>query len=162
MRNTTDIGTGVFALLFCLLGFWCTTTTSNVAGSTDPLGPVAFPRAALVLLAVLGIMQVWRGFHPGREKRCWPAAPAMRKTGFFLLLFFLYVTMVIYFGELFVYLHVAWLPQGMGFFVSTVIYLVGALLLSGRRNALEIGLVAVLIPASTTAAFAYFFQIAMP
>ena len=162
MRNMTDIGIGVFTLLFCLLGFWSTTTTSNVAGTTDPLGPVAFPQAALVLLAVLGAVQIWRGFRAKQEKRYWPAAPAMRKTGFFLLLFFLYVAMVISFGDLFVYLEIAWLPQGMGFIASTAIYLVAALLLSGRRNALEIGLIAVLVPTSITASFAYFFQIAMP
>ena len=162
MRNITDIAVGVLTLLFCLLGFWGTTSTGNIAGTTDPIGPIAFPRAILGMLAVLGLAQTWRGFRAKKEKRYWPAAPVMKKTGCFFLLFFLYVAMVIYFGELFTRLDVAGLPQGMGFIVSTEIYLIAALLLAGRRNALEIGLVAVLIPTSVTVSFAYFFQIAMP
>ena len=162
MRNLTEIAVGVFTLLFCALGFWGTASTRVSAFASDPLGPIAFPNAVLTLLAVLGVIQIWRGLYRVKEKEYWPAEPAMKKTICFFLLFFLYVVMVIYFGRLYVYLHLPGLPQGTAFVLSSVIYLTAALLLSGRRNVLEIALVATMIPTSIVAVFLYFFQLAMP
>ena len=162
MRNLTEIAVGVFTLLFCAIGFWGTASTKISAFSTDPLGPVAFPNVVLTLLAILGVIQIWRGLYRVKGKEYWPEAPVLKKIACFFLLFFLYIGMVTYFGRLYVYLHVPGLLQGTAFIVSTVIYLTTALLLSGRRKVLEIGLIATLIPTSIVAVFAYFFQVTMP
>ena len=162
MRNITEIAVGVFTLLFCAAGFWGTASIRDAAASSDPLGPAAFPNAVLALLAVLGAAQIWRGFYAATKKQYWPEAPALKKIACFFFLFFLYVAMVIYFGRLYVYLHVPGLPQGTAFIVSSAIYLIAALLLSGRRSALEIGLVATVLPVSVVAVFEYFFQLSMP
>jgi len=161
MRNLTEIAVGAFTLLFCAVGFWGTASIRSTA-TTDPLGPAAFPNAVLTLLAILGAAQAWRGFYTVKGKEYWPEAPALKKTVCFFLLFFLYVAMVIYFGSLYIYLNVPGLPQGTAFIVSSAIYLTVALLLSGRRKVLEIGLVATVIPTSIVVVFAYFFQVAMP
>jgi len=162
MRNITEIAVGVFTLLFCAAGFWGTASIRDAAASSDALGPAAFPNAVLTLLAVLGVVQIWRGFCRVKGKQYWPEAPALKKIIWFFLLFFLYVAMVIYLGRLYVYLHVPGLPQGTAFVISSAIYLIAALRLSGRRSALEIGLVATVLPVSVVAVFEYFFQLSMP
>ncbi len=162
MRNKTDIGTGVVTLGMCLLGVWGLSTIENTASTTDPLGPVAFPAIVLALLGLCGLLQIWQGFHAEILKQYWPAPGIFKKILLFILWFLCYVGLVVFLGGVFADCGIEWLQENMGFGVSTFLYLIGALLIAGRRSPVEIGLVSVLVPAVIILSFSFFFQVTLP
>jgi len=162
MRNITDISIGVTVVALSGLAYWSGMSTSNIAGTTDPLGPLAFPRAIILLMFVAGCAQIVIGLRAKVPKTYWPEMIYLAKIGSFILLFCLYVALVMWSSDILDLLQIEGLPSGSGFTMSTFIYLVLSLYLCGRRNPLEIFLVAILVPTAISVLFVQFFQLVLP
>lgn len=161
MKNRTDIVTGLVVIGLCGIGAHELAAIDNAA-TTDHLGPASFPRAILLLLFLFACGLVWQGFHCKGQKEYWPTYKVLKRISLFILWFLVYVALVIGLGELFASLEIDSLQNNMGFLCGTFIYLVGALLLAGRRKPVEILLVATLLPLGIVGSFGKFFQILLP
>lgn len=159
MRSCTDITTGIILLGLCGVGAW---SVSNIPEApTEGVGPATFPTIVLVILAALSLGLLIRGlFSAGRNK--WPEPVILKKTMCFIVLFLAYLAGIAYLGDFFATMENPPFHSGMGFSVSTVLFLLLALPLLGRRRPLEVVLVACLTTAGVVAAFGGFFQVLLP
>lgn len=159
MRSCTDITTGVILLGLCGIGAW---SVSNIPEApTEGVGPATFPSIVLVILAALSLALLVKGFvSAGRNK--WPEPVILRKTLLFILLFLAYLAGIAWLGDIFAAMENPPFHSGMGFSVSTMIFLLLALPLLGRRRPLEVILVACLTTAGLIGAFGGFFQVLLP
>lgn len=161
MKNKTDISIGLVVLVLSVIGFWGLPDAD--LGGTDHLGPASFPRAVLILLTLLSVALILQGLsgrHP--DKPFWPSPAVRKRILLFIGWFLCYIGLVIGLGAFFSEMETVWMQSNMGFLIGTIIYLSGALWLAGRRNWLEIILVACLVPVCIILSFANFFQILLP
>lgn len=162
MTNKTDTITGILVMAFSIFGYWGTTFTSNVAGTTDPVGPVAFPRWVTLFLFICGAIQTYMGLRDREEHSYWSGPAVRRKIWMFMALICGYVFMVMWVADVMDWLDLVDLPSGYGFTAASFVYLAATLFACGRRKPLEIVLVAFLMPATVCYTFAEFFQIVLP
>lgn len=162
MTNKTDTLTGIFVIAFSIFGYWGTTFTSNVAGTTDPVGPVAFARWTIFFLFICGVAQTIIGLRDKHPPKYWSDSTVRRKVWMFMALICGYVTLAMWVGDIMDWLNLNDLPSGYGFTAVSFVYLCVALFACGRRNPKEILLVAFLMPAIVCYCFAEFFQLVLP
>lgn len=162
MKNKTDTLVGILVMAFSLFGYWGTTFTSNVAGTTDPIGPVAFTHMALVLLFICGVIQTITGLRARVAPNYWSDAAVQRRIWTFVALICGYVTLAMWVGDILQWLDLEDTPSGWGFTIVSFIYLSVTLFACGRRNPLEILGVAFLMPATVCYIFVEFFQLVLP
>ncbi len=160
MKSRTDVVTGIFLLIFCAVGAW---SVSQIPPPEVPgtISAASFPKAVLILLTVLSFILLIKGFfYTARTK--WPEAPLLKKMFLMIGLFLAYLGGIAYLGDFFANMENPPFHCGMGFSVSTFIFLLLALPLLGRRRPLEIFLVAAITTAVIIAAFVGFFQVQLP
>lgn len=162
MTNKTDTITGIFVMAFSIFGYWGTTFTSNVAGTTDPVGPVAFARWVTYFLFFCGVMQTVVGLRDKHSPKYWPDSSIRKKVWIFMALICGYTAMAAWVGDIMDWLNLNDLPSGYGLTAASFVYLVVTLYACGRRKPLEIILVSFLMPAIVCYIFAEFFQIVLP
>lgn len=162
MANKTDVFTGLIVIAVSLFGYWGTTFTSNVAGTTDPVGPVAFARWCVCFLFVCGVAQTIVGLRDKTSPKYWADGATTKKLWMFAALICGYVFMAMWVGDLIDCIGLEDMPTGAGFTAASFVYLAASLWACGRRNPVEIGLVAFFMPASVAYTFVEFFQIVLP
>ena len=111
-RKGTLISTGLL-LAFAAAGFVLSLSFPAPAQPIDP-GPAAFPRLIVGGVAILALLQL---LEPGKGEEPLPRGRQALKVGGFLVLLLVYAAVL----------------KPLGFIVSTVIFLVGALILAGVR-----------------------------
>ena len=94
--------------------------------------------------------------------RCDPRLKLVGVIAYIIVLFLAYLAGIAYLGDFFATMENPPFHSGMGFSVSTVLFLLLALPLLGRRRPLEVVLVACLTTAGVVAAFGGFFQVLLP
>ena len=162
MTNKTDTITGIIVMALSIFGYWGTTFTSNVAGTTDPVGPVAFARWVVFFLFLCGVIQTIVGLRDKKAHNYWADAETTKKVFMFAAIICGYVFLTMWVTDFMDWLGLYDLPSGFGFTATSFVYLVVALFACGRRNPLEIGLIAFVMPASICYMFVEFFQIVLP
>lgn len=158
MRSKTDVSTGIILLGLCGIGAW---SVSQIPDTLEGIGPASFPKAIIIILAVLSLALTIKGFFSaGRHK--WPEKEILKKTFYFILLFLAYLGGIIWLGDFFANMENPPFHSGMGFSISTFLFLVLALPLLNRRRPLEVILVAVLTTLALVFVFGSFFQVVLP
>lgn len=159
MRSYTDISTGIILLVLCAVGAWSVNQLPDA--EAGGVGPASFPRAIVIILAVLSLALTIKGFvSQGRHK--WPEKNILKKTCLFLVLFIAYLGSIVWLGDFFAAMENAPFHSGMGFSISTFLFLIMALPLLNRRRPLEIFLVSTITTAILVVVFGSFFQIVLP
>ena len=131
-RKGTLISTGLL-LAFAAAGFVLTLGFPSPAQPIDP-GPAAFPRLIFGGVAILALLQL---LEPGKGEEPLPRGRQALKVGGVLVLLLVYAAVL----------------KPLGFIVSTVIFLVGALILAGVRRPLPL----VLMPVGLAVVLFYVF-----
>ena len=131
-RKGTLISTGLL-LAFAAAGFVLTLGFPSPAQPIDP-GPAAFPRLIFGGVAILALLQL---LEPGKGEEELPRGRQALKVGGVLVLLLVYAAVL----------------KPLGFIVSTVIFLVGALILAGVRRPLPL----VLMPVGLAVVLFYVF-----
>ena len=131
-RKGTLISTGLL-LAFAAAGFVLTLGFPSPAQPIDP-GPAAFPRLIFGGVAILAMLQL---LEPGKGEEPLPRGRQALKVGGVLVLLLVYAAVL----------------KPLGFIVSTVIFLVGALILAGVRRPLPL----VLMPVGLAVVLFYVF-----
>lgn len=159
MRSRTDIVTGFVLLGLCAIGAW---SVSQIPDTTDgTLGPASFPFAVLVLLTILALALTIKGFLMADHTK-WPEPRILLKTCGFMALFLAYLGGIVWLGDFFATMDTPPFASGMGFSISTFLFLVIALPLLNRRRPFEVLLVSVLTTTALLVIFGIFFQVVLP
>ena len=131
-RKGTLISTALL-LAFAAAGFVLSLSFPAPAQPIDP-GPAAFPRLIVGGVAILALLQL---LEPGKGEEELPRGRQALKVGGVLVLLLVYAAVL----------------KPLGFIVSTVIFLVGALILAGVRRPLPL----VLMPVGLAVVLFYVF-----
>ena len=159
MKSRTDVVTGVLLLAFCAVGAY---SVSQIEATNEVgVSPATFPSIILVILSCLSLALLIKGFFSvGRTK--WPENAIIKKMFIFMGLFLAYLGSIAFLGDFFAAMENPPFTCGMGFSVSTFLFLLVALPFLGRRRPLEVILVASITTAGIIAAFIGFFQVMLP
>ena len=160
MKSRTDVVTGILLLAFCAVGAW---SVSQIPPPEVPgtVSAASFPKMVLILLTVLSLILVVKGiFYKARTK--WPETPILKKMFLIIGLFLAYLGGIAYLGDFFASMENPPFHCGMGFSVSTLLFLLVALPLLGRKRPIEVILVATITTAVLVAVFIGFFQVMLP
>ena len=143
MKSRTDVVTGILLLAFCAVGAW---SVSQIPPPEVPgtVSAASFPKMVLILLTVLSLILV------------------LKKMFLIIGLFLAYLGGIAYLGDFFASMENPPFHCGMGFSVSTLLFLLVALPLLGRKRPIEVILVATITTAVLVAVFIGFFQVMLP
>lgn len=161
MKSLTDVVSGFILLGLCGVGAYSVATLPD-AGGMEHVGPGAFPAGILALLSVLNLLLIVQGFRRAPIKNYWPESKVFKKILAFIGLFYLYLITLTELGDFFLNMENPPFQANGAFSISTVLFLLIALPLLGRRKPIEIAAVAVLTTAALVFAFGWFFQVLLP
>lgn len=159
MKSLTDIATGIVLLGLCAVGAWSVSQIPEA--TTEGVSPSTFPTMVLVLLAALSTGLLIKGFVSASRNK-WPEPAILKKTFLFIALFLAYLASIALLGDFFLTIENPLFNSGMGFSISTFVFLLLALPLLGRRRPLEVILVASITTACLIGAFGLFFKVVLP
>lgn len=162
MRSNTDIVVGLITIGLSLVGLYSVYSFEPLGIDADPLGAIAFPKAIAYLTVLAGVALTIKAFRETRKLNYWPTIAIQKKIAKFLLLFTAYIFMVLVFNKLFVASNIGIFQVNMGFFTGSAIFLAIATYMLGRRNKLEIILIAICIPGAIVLSFGTMFRIILP
>lgn len=162
MKSKTDFITGIIGIIFCMVGAWNYTTIDDVSAGTDHLGPGTYPIFILVLTLICSCILMFKSFRYEKVPQFWPQAFIMKKVFAVILSFIFYIVLLVVLDAYFEDLNQAWLDNNMAFAVSTYIYLVLAMYITGRRKIIEFLYIPILIPSIVIVCFVYGFNILLP
>lgn len=160
MKSPTDVVSGCVLLGLCAVGAY--SVSSLPAGKAGQIGPESFPQMILILLAVLSCLLIIQGWRRLPLKKYWPEPGVFKKILVFVGLFYLYLLTLVGLGDLFASMENPPFEANGAFCISTVLFLLIALPLLGRRKPVEIFSVAILTTAVQVCAFGWFFQVLLP
>ncbi len=160
MKSPTDVISGIVLLGLCGIGAWSVSTLPEAG--MEQLGPGAFPKMILVLLAILSLVLLAQGFRRAPSKPYWPEGKVFRKILLFVGLFYLYLIALTGLGDLFANMDNPPFAANGAFGISTALFLLIALPLLGRRRIVEIVAVAGITTGVLVGVFAGFFQVLLP
>ncbi len=160
MKSPTDVISGIVLLGLCGIGAWSVSTLPEAG--MEQLGPGAFPKMILVLLAILSLVLLAQGFRRAPSKPYWPEAGVFKKILLFVGLFYLYLITLTGLGDLFANMDNPPFTANGAFSISTALFLLIALPLLGRRKIVEIVAVAGITTGVLVGVFAGFFQVLLP
>ena len=160
MKSRTDVVTGILLLAFCAVGAW---SVSQIPPPEVPgtVSAASFPKAVLIILSVLSLILLVKGFfYTARTK--WPETAILKKMFLLIGIFLAYLGGIAWLGEFFATMANPPFHCGMGFSISTFLFLLLSLPLLGRKRPLEVILVATITTAVLLAVFIGFFQVMLP
>ena len=158
MKNKTDFFIGLALLVICCVMAHQIYLIPESA-SNDAFTAASFPTGITVALALLSLILMGRAAFGKEAAACWPEKTLFIKIALMGIWILAYVVGFIFLGE---YAYDMEWPEGTGFTISTLIFISGALLLTGYRNPLKIGLISAGISAFLFAVFAIFFKVPLP
>lgn len=138
-----DIGLGIFLILFSVIGL-ISTSTINVRMTASKVSPKAYPTILFIALIVCALFLIVQGIRR-REKSPYPTFNLKRILPLVgLLLFYAFFLKLI------------------GFIATTLIFLVGAMLLLGERRPIVIIAVSLVFSVGLYFLFTKLLMIALP
>lgn len=161
MKNKSDALTGMLLLGFCGIAAY---SVAQIPETTrEVVGPASFPRLILILLTVCSAVLLIKSFvKPGPSQSKWPEPYVLRRIALFFGLFFLYLFSLVELGDVFLHMESPIVESGGAFSITTFLFLLVGLPLMGRRNKLEILLVAFGTTAVLMGVFAHGFDVILP
>ena len=138
----------------------------SVAQLPDPdanelIGTASLPKGALIALAVCGVILIIQGYCRRADKEGTSYNINLKAVAFFAF-YVLYMIAMVWVGDFLSSASWIDLPYNGGFVITTILYLLAALPLLGRRKPVEIVAVAVLTTGLLAVVFAGFFNILLP
>jgi len=160
MKSRTDVVTGILLLAFCAVGAW---SVSQIPPPEIPgtVSAASFPKVVLIILSALSLILLIKGFFYTSHTK-WPETPILKKMFLLIGIFLAYLGGIAWLGEFFATMENPPFHCGMGFSISTFLFLLLSLPLLGRRRPLEVILVATITTAVLLAVFIGFFQVMLP
>ena len=160
MRFHKDAISGIVILILCFLGSLSVSTLPS-PGEGELVGTASLPKAALFALAVCGAILVYRGIKQSKKDSSSRYNISTKALLFFLFYLFYMIVMTNLKGII-ENISGTIIPVGTGFLIATVLFLLIALPILGRRKPVEILSVAVITGCVLTFTFAHFFQVLLP
>lgn len=139
----SDIGLGIVLILFSIMGL-ASVTTINARLAMSKVGPKTYPTILFILLIACGLALIIQGIRRA-EKTPMPSFNMKRILPLAGLLLFY-----------------AFALDAIGFIASTIIFLVGAMLLLGERRPVPIIAVSFVFSVGVFYVFTKFLMIALP
>ena len=160
MKKKTDFFIGLALLVFCGVMAHQIYLLPPPAGN-DFFTAGSFPTGVTAALAVLSLLLVFRSLRaaPGGAAACWPEREIFVRVALMGVWIILYVIGFIMLGDM---AYEAEWPEGTGFTLSTLAFLVGAQFITGYRNIFKIVLISIAIAAFLYVVFAMLFKVPLP
>ena len=161
MRIHKDVISGIVILLFCAVG---TLSTSQLPppSAEEWAGPSTLPYITLGATALCGVLLVITGIARRNADRASRSFNLDPKVLAFYVFWVCYMAAMVWLGDLISGTNRLGMPHNGGFIVATLLFLLVALPVLGRRKPLEIICVAVGTTGILVLAFGGFFQILLP
>ena len=159
MKNKTDLFIGLALLVFCGVMAHQMCLLPEPAGN-DFFTAGSFPTGVTAALALLSLLLVFRSLRSAPDgAACWPEREIFVRIALMGIWILLYVIGFIMIGDM---AYDAEWPEGTGFTLSTLAFLVGAQFITGYRNIFKIVLISIAIAAFLYVVFAMLFKVPLP
>lgn len=155
-----DVISGCFILFLCCIGAYSVMQLPSTE-TGQLVGPATLPKISLFALAICAIILILRGLFKDKTQEEAKYNFCIKSIGFYLF-YLLYLIAMVKIGSYILSQNWIRIPFGGGFVISTLVFLLIALPVLGRKKPLEIISIAVITTTILLIAFGIFFKILLP
>ena len=160
ISSKNDFFIGLITIVMSIIGFYGVFTSDLSTESMDLIGPLFFPKFILSFLFILGLYHLYLGIRIKDNTKYWTSNYATKKIFTFIALFIFYILFIILLKN--ITTNISIFENNTSFIISTIIYLLISLYITGRRRIIEYLAISTIVPLLSVLSFVYGFDIVLP